>query len=94
MKWLGILIMPLFQGLTILGISQLPIVRNIAELYVPLFPYILLISIILFLVGISKEDFNKQSPVKSKLYFNLFINAIGIFLLTTYILLFVLVYLI
>jgi hypothetical protein len=83
--------MPLFQGLAILGISQLPIVKSIAELYVPLLPYVLLI---LFLVGISKEDFNKQSSVKSKLYFNLFINAIGIFLLATYTLVFVLGYLI
>jgi len=94
MKWLGISIMPLFQGLAILGISQLPIVKSIAELYVPLLPYVLLISLILFLVGISKEDFNKQSSVKSKLYFNLFINAIGIFLLATYTLVFVLGYLI
>lgn len=57
-KWLGLSVMPLFQALAILGISQLPIVKNIAELYAPLLPYLLLISIILFLIGILKEDFN------------------------------------
>lgn len=86
--------MPLFQGLAIIGISQHPIVKNIAERYVPLLPYVLLISIILFLVGIFKEDFNEKFPVKSKRYFNLVINAIGIFLLASYTLMFVLGYLI
>lgn len=86
--------MPLFQRLAILGISQLPIVKNIAEIYVPLLPYVLLISIFLFLVGIFKENFNEKYPVKSKRYFNLIINAIGIFILATYTLVFVMGYLI
>ncbi len=94
MKWLGVLVMPLFQGLAILGISQLPIVKNIAEIYVPLLPYVLLISIFLFLVGIFKENFNALCSDKSKRYFNLIINAIGIFILATYTLVFVMGYLI
>ncbi|OKY25776.1 hypothetical protein BI291_14790 [Thalassotalea sp. PP2-459] len=80
LKMFGVFMLPCFQGATLLGGFEFPIFKYIAPFYAILLPFVMILSVLFYLLGNYKASirFNDE---KSLLTSDKIINLIGGFYL-------------
>lgn len=56
LKLIGIFMLPLFHGMALLGAFQFSIFKYLNPYYGPLYPLVLIISTVFFVLGVFKEN--------------------------------------